>query len=388
MEFKPVEQSFSVAFRYKLHFTQNLFDIENSLFKDVLEGYKKNGAIKLLFVIDDGVSDNHPDLLDAITNYCNHNSNNLQHTASLVISGGEQSKNDTKSVEKVLRAINDEHIDRHSFVVIIGGGAVLDMAGYAAAIAHRGVKLIRVPTTVLSQNDAAVGVKNGINSFKKKNFLGTFAPPYAVINDFDFLGTLKQRDWIAGIAEAVKVALIKDRGFFEYLELNTNKLKERDAKSMHYVIYKCAKMHMHHIAQGGDPFENGSSRPLDFGHWAAHKLEQLTDYKLRHGEAVAKGIALDLTYAQLLGLITEATLERILNLMRQIGFDLQVPLKNDAEKDVLLQGIQEFQEHLGGELCVTLISGLGKKHDVNEIDLERMRKAVTVLNESCKSQIV
>jgi len=387
MEFKPVEQSFSVAYSYKLHFTQNLFDIENSLFKDVLEGYKKNGAIKLLFIIDDGVSDNHPNLLDAITKYCHQYSNNMQHMASLIIPGGEQSKNNRESVEKVLRAINDTHIDRHSFVIVIGGGAVIDMAGYAASIAHRGVKLIRIPTTVLSQNDAAVGVKNGINSFKKKNFLGTFAPPYAVINDFNFLNTLEQRDWISGIAEAVKVALIKDKHFFEYLEKNAVKLKERDAEPMHYVIYKCAEMHMQHIAQGGDPFESGSSRPLDFGHWAAHKLEQLTNYTLRHGEAVAKGIALDLTYAQLSGLITEATLERSLNVLRQIGFDLQIPLETDAEKDTLLEGIQEFQEHLGGELCITLISGLGKKHDVNEIDKNLMKRAVTTLNESCKMNL-
>ncbi len=388
MEFKPVEQSFSVAFRYKLHFTQNLFDIENSLFKDVLEGYKKNGAVKLLFVIDDGVDKHHPTLLDAITKYCDRYSDNLQHTDSLIVTGGERSKNDRESVEKVLRAINDEHIDRHSFVVVIGGGAVIDMAGYAASIAHRGVKLIRIPTTVLSQNDAAVGVKNGINSFKKKNFLGTFAPPYAVINDIDFLKTLAQRDWIAGIAEAVKVALIKDSDFFEYIEQNEKKLRDRDSDTMQYIIHKCAEMHMKHIAEGGDPFENGSSRPLDFGHWAAHKLEQMTDYDIRHGEAVAKGIALDITYAQLSGLITEATLDRILNLMRQIGFDLQISLETNAEKDELLQGIQEFQEHLGGELCITLISALGKKHDVNEIDMDRMKRAVTILNERCKLNTV
>ena len=384
MEFKPVEQSFSVAFRYKLHFTQNLFDIENSLFKDVLGGYKKNEAIKLLFVIDDGVSDNHPALLEAITKYCIHYSNNLQHTASLIISGGEQCKNDRESVEKVLRAINDEHIDRHSFVIVIGGGAVIDMAGYAASIAHRGVKLIRIPTTVLSQNDAAVGVKNGINSFKKKNFLGTFAPPYAVINDIYFLKTLEQRDWIAGIAEAVKVALIKDSDFFEYIEQNAKKLRDRDSEAMQYSIHKCAEMHMYHIAQGGDPFESGSSRPLDFGHWAAHKLEQMTDYNLRHGEAVAKGIALDITYAQLSGLINESVFKRVLSVMTEIGFDLEIPLKTDNEMNDLMHGIQEFQEHLGGELCITLITGLGKKHDVNEIDMDRMKHAVVVLNEHCK----
>ena len=258
------------------------------------------------------------------------------------------------------------------------------MVGYAAAIAHRGVKLIRIPSTVLSQNDSAVGVKNSINTFGKKNFLGTFAPPFAILNDNEFLRTLEQRDWISGIAEAIKVALIKDKTFFEYIEYNAVKLKDRNMEVMQHVIYKCAEMHMQHIAQGGDPFESGSSRPLDFGHWAAHKMEQMTNYQLRHGEAVAKGIALDVTYARLLDLISEEDLKRILEVMEQIGFDLSVPSNTKEDIDLLLNGLQEFQEHLGGELCITLINGIGVKYDINVIDKTKMKLAITHLNETCK----
>ena len=132
----------------------------------------------------------------------------------LIFKGGETEKNNKESFQKILKSINDYSICRHSFVITIGGGAIIDMAGYASTIAHRGVKLIRIPTTVLAQNDAAVGVKNSINEFGKKNFLGTFSPPYAIINDLNFLKTLNQRDWISGIAEAIKVALIKDSTFF------------------------------------------------------------------------------------------------------------------------------------------------------------------------------
>lgn len=381
---KPIEQSFSVPFEYKLYFTQNVFNIQNSLFSDVFVAYKKNQSVKLFFVIDDGVAHHHPQLLSDIKAYCDHFSASLEYTDSILVTGGEHCKNDYENVTKVLKGINDEHIDRHSFVVAIGGGAVIDMVGYAAAIAHRGVKLIRIPTTVLSQNDSAVGVKNGINAFGKKNFLGTFAPPFAIINDRNFLSTLEQRDWISGIAEAIKVALIKDQSFFEYIESNANKLRERDMETMQYVIYKCAEMHMQHIAQGGDPFENGSSRPLDFGHWAAHKMEQMTDYKLRHGEAVAKGIALDVTYAQLLELISDASLKRILSVLEQIGFDLHIPAETDADVTILLHGIKEFQEHLGGELCITLIDAIGGKHDVNVIDMDQMKQAIVALNEACK----
>lgn len=380
MQLQPIKQSFKVQYEYQLYFTSGLFHKENPLFRNLISDYKAFEPVKLLFVIDDGVQNHHPDLISQIKSYCEYQSKNLKYTETLVIPGGEQVKNSNAAIELVLKGINENKICRHSFVVVIGGGAVIDMVGYAAAIAHRGVKLIRIPTTVLSQNDSAVGVKNSVNAFNKKNFLGTFSPPYAIINDSDFLGTLEQRDWISGISEAIKVALIKDRSFFQYIADHAQSLKNRDMEPMQYVIYKCAEMHMEHIAQGGDPFESGSSRPLDFGHWAAHKMEFMTNYSMRHGEAVAKGIALDVTYAQLIGLITETDLRHILDVMTAIGFDLGIPLDTAEELNTLLNGIEEFREHLGGQLTITLISGIGIKHDVHTIDMVVMKQAIEKLN--------
>ena len=380
MQLPSIKQSFKVEYEYQLYFTSGLFNIDNPLFKKLIADYKTFEPVKLLFIVDDGVKNNHPDLISQIISYCNGNSDTLKHTETIVVSGGEQAKNGDDSIEQVLKGINENKICRHSFVIAIGGGAIIDMVGYAAAIAHRGVKLIRIPTTVLSQNDSAVGVKNSVNAFKKKNFLGTFAPPYAIINDSDFLETLEQRDWISGISEAIKVSLIKDEKFFQYIADHAIALKNREMDSMQYVIYKCAEMHMQHIAQGGDPFESGSSRPLDFGHWAAHKMEFMTGYSMRHGEAVAKGIALDITYAQLIGLISEADLQHILDVMIAIGFDLSLPVNTSSEIESLLNGIEEFREHLGGQLTITLISGLGIKHDVHTIDLKLMKQAIEKLN--------
>ncbi len=381
---KSIKQSFSVSYEYRLHFTAGLFSESNTLFKEILNEYKKNEKVKLFFVLDDGVLKHHPDLLENIANYCSINNAIIEYTNSVIVPGGEQSKNNSKYVDEIIRGIGANAICRHSFVIAIGGGAVIDMVGYAAAIAHRGVKLIRIPTTTLSQNDSAVGVKNSVNALGKKNFLGTFAPPYAIINDSEFLKTLEQRDWIAGIAEAVKVSLIKDETFFKYIEDNATKLEDRLSEPMEHVIFKCAEMHMEHIAKGGDPFESGSSRPLDFGHWAAHKLEQMTSYRLRHGEAVAKGIALDVTYAKHMNLISEDELSRILNTMQRIGFNLEIPVENEKETSTLLAGIEEFREHLGGELTITLISGIGKKYDVHHIDTAVMKQAIKALNEMCK----
>ncbi len=384
MFLKPIEQSFKVSYEYKLHFTKDLFHLDNKLFSDIIAVYGGGKKVKLLFVVDDGVANNHPQLVHKIESYCKAYEDVLKFTDILVVKGGEQSKNDDTSVTKILSSINKKQICRHSFVVVIGGGAVIDMAGYAATIAHRGVKLIRIPTTVLSQNDSAVGVKNGINAFNKKNFVGTFSPPYAIINDSEFLKTLEQRDWIAGVSEAIKVALIKDVEFFHFLENNAIKIRQRDEETMQYLIHKCAEIHMHHIAQGGDPFESGSSRPLDFGHWAAHKMEQMTHYSLRHGEAVAKGIVLDVIYTQLIGLINKSDLNRVIDLFEKIGFDLSMPV--EAQVDELLNGIEEFREHLGGELTITLLSRIGKKRDVHEIDMQLMKKAVLTLSELNKQK--
>ena len=380
MQLKPIKQSFQVQYDYQLYFTSGLFALENPLFENLIADYKDFEPVKLLFVLDDGVKNHHPGLINEIEAYCRKNQQTIKYTNTLVLPGGEQVKNSDAAIDSVLNGVNENKICRHSFVVVIGGGAVIDMVGYAAAIAHRGVKLIRIPTTVLSQNDSAVGVKNSVNAFKKKNFLGTFAPPFAIINDSNFLETLEQRDWISGISEAIKVALIKDKTFFKYIADNATALKNREMEPMQYVIYKCAEMHMHHIAQGGDPFESGSSRPLDFGHWAAHKMEFMTNYELRHGEAVAKGIALDVTYAQLTGLISEGDLQHILDVMIAIGFDLSLPVESAVEIQSLLDGIEEFREHLGGQLTITLISDLGVKHDVHTIDMKLMSQAITKLN--------
>jgi 3-dehydroquinate synthase len=264
----------------------------------------------------------------------------------------------------------------------VGGGALLDVAGLAAATAHRGVRHVRVPTTVLSQNDSGVGVKNGINAFDKKNFIGTFAPPYAVINDSDFLATLSERDKRAGYAEAVKVALVRDAVFFQSLERDADLLARFDPEAMRRMIYRSAELHVEHIVGGGDPFEFGSARPLDFGHWAAHKLESLSHYQLRHGEAVAIGLALDTIYSRDSGWLEAAVAERITGLLRRLGFELFADelLHIDAGHQLsVLKGLEDFREHLGGELTLTMLKGIGAGIEIHEVVLPRMLDAISEL---------
>jgi 3-dehydroquinate synthase len=382
---KSLQQEFTVTFSYAVHFTSGLFRADNPLLTEVVRNDGNKGPRKILFVVDQFVAEANPGLLDQISAYIK------QHPAvftlaapPIIVPGGEACKNDMQLVDQLQEAVHRFHIDRHSYVAAVGGGAVLDLVGFAAAIAHRGIRHIRIPTTVLAQNDSGVGVKNGVNNFNKKNFTGTFSPPFAVLNDFDFLRTLDERDWRAGIAEAIKVSLIKDATFFKGIQQNAQKLQDRDMAAMEKLIYRCAEMHLQHIGTSGDPFEKGSSRPLDFGHWAAHTLEQLTDYRVRHGEAVAIGIALDSTYSYLAGMLTKAEWQEILALIRAIGFDLYVPeLAKPGTKLgqplAILKGLTDFQEHLGGELTIMLLEQIGRGVEVHEMDVELITKAVQLL---------
>jgi len=376
-----LQQSFTVQYNFNVFFTSALFSVENALFSNFLAGLNPAKAVKkIFFVLDKGVADAHPGLSENIKNYFSKYNQTQLIQDILIIPGGEIVKNDTQYFDKVLEAVNTYGIDRHSFIVAIGGGALLDMVGYAANVSHRGIKHIRIPTTVLSQNDSGIGVKNGINYFNKKNFLGTFSPPVAVFNDELFLNTLSDRDWRSGIAEAIKVALIKDREFFEWLEANAEDMANRDMKAMNYQVWKCAKLHMEHI-RSGDPFESGSARPLDFGHWSAHKLEYLTNFEIRHGEAVAMGIALDAVYSQLSGRISSDDSQRIIKLIQALGFDLTHPLLQvTAGNSPILQGLEEFREHLGGELTITLLTGIGSGEEVHEMDTELLKEAAEILN--------
>ncbi|MDT8363291.1 MAG: 3-dehydroquinate synthase [Nitrosomonas sp.] len=367
---------------YPVYFTKNIFNTVNL---QLVNAFSVNVTDKSLVCIflDQGVADENPDLLSQIDNYFNSYRSRLRQLgAPMLIPGGEICKTDPEILEAVYYKLHHEKVDRHAFVLVIGGGAVLDAVGYAAATTHRGIRLIRMPTTVLGQNDAGIGVKTGVNRFDKKNFLGAFAVPTAVINDHAFLETLPAREKKGGMAEAIKVALIRDAIFFEWLESNASDLANFSINAIKYMIRRCAELHLQQITQGGDPFETGSSRPLDFGHWAAHKLESMSNYELRHGEAVAIGMAIDAKYALDTQRITHTDFVRIIRLIRNLGFEVShrtMQQRNLHGKLELLDGIDEFREHLGGDLSVTMPNMIGSGLEVNFICRQTMEQAILSL---------
>jgi 3-dehydroquinate synthase len=376
-------QRFAVPYEFPVFFTERLFDPENPVFRDALGRLEPDQRHRCLVFLDDGLAAARPGLAAEIKAYAAHHATHIDLVTDPVgVPGGERIKSDIYFVERMQQTLFDYHIDRHSYVVAVGGGAVLDAVGLVAATTHRGVRHIRVPTTVLSQNDSGVGVKNGVNLYGVKNYVGTFAPPFAVLNDIDFVLKLGERDKIAGMAEAVKVSLIRDGDFFAWLERHGDDLALFERAAMAEMISRCAALHMRQIAHGGDPFESGSVRPLDYGHWSAHKLESLTRYHLRHGEAVAIGIALDARYSVLAGLLDPGEEDRICFLLEHLGFKLWHPAlekQNAQGGHEVLEGLRDFREHLGGELTVTLLSAVGVGIEVHEMDEALVLQSITWL---------
>ena len=377
------QQEFAVRYDFPVYFTEHLFSRDNPIFKQVVLRKEPGKRHRFVAFVDSNVSSSWPTLVHDIVAYAEAHADAMELVGRPeIVSGGEHVKNDPALLTSLQKRLVDLGIDRHSYVVGIGGGAFMDMIGFVAATTHRGIRHIRVPTTVLGQNDSGVGVKNGINAFGVKNLLGSFAPPFAVLNDAAFLRTLHPRDKIAGIAEAVKVSLIRDGKFFNWLEASAGALRECEPAAMARMIRRCAELHMHQIAQGGDPFETGSARPLDYGHWSAHKLEALTSHEIRHGEAVAIGLALDTRYSVQIGMLPAGGEDRVYKLLKKLGFYLWHPAMETRDEQgrlLLLRGIEEFREHLGGELTITLLRDLGRGEEVHQMDTNEILHAMTWL---------
>jgi len=382
-----IRQRFTVPFAYSVHFTHRVFSNENQILLKSLAPRQGGAPVRVLLVVDDGVVTATPLLLEQIKRYFSfHKAQITLIDEPLIVSGGEHAKNGWSPIREIMTRAGSGHLDRHSYIVAVGGGCVLDMAGFAASLIHRGIRFIRIPTTVLAQNDAGVGVKNGMNDGGAKNFIGTFTPPFAVINDFEFLKTLSPVDWIGGISEAFKVAIIADKTFFKSLCKDVSKLKRRNQAAMESLVQKTAALHLKHIATSGDPFEFGSARPLDFGHWAAHRLELESNFSMPHGHAVSIGIALDSTYAMLKGMISDAEHQAIITAFSTCGLPTFSPLlqRTTHGRFDILDGLEQFREHLGGKLCITLPCPIGSKREVHTLDTRLLIKAIEWLgNKEC-----
>jgi 3-dehydroquinate synthase len=377
------KQSFNVQYEYEVIYTHGLFNAKNSTLARVFGERRAN----VMIFMDDKVAQVFPELVSQAEQWARRYPEIMKLIAPVVIvPGGESIKKGWDVITPITRKMMDAGLCRHSYAMIIGGGAVLDAVSFAAAIFHRGVKQIKVPTTMLSQDDSGVGVKNGINHQGVKNLFGCFYPPDAVIIDYRFLRTLCRRDILSGVAEALKVAFIKDKDLYGYIKENALKIRENHWPTLEYLVLKSSRLHLEHIG-GGDPFEKGSSRPLDFGHWSAHKMETLSQNEIRHGEAVAIGMALDIYIAALLEMISMQEADEMVDTMKACGLILwhDILIQRDQSGELLLlRGLEEFREHLGGQLTLAMPVGIGKFMDVHDLPVLILEKALNMLQANQK----
>jgi len=364
-----MDEPFAVEFVHRVRSVADALDPDDGTLAALLER-DAHSRPRAFAVLDSGLLDANLNLPDRLDAYARAHSLDLVGTHTMP--GGEAAKNDERHWRTCLERIHDARLCRRSYLLAIGGGAVLDAAGFAASLAHRGVRCVRIPTTTLSQCDSGVGVKNGVNAFGLKNYIGVFDPPWGVVCDALLLRTLPDRHWRSGFSECVKVGLVKDAALFERIERDARSIAARDEVAALPIVRRSGELHVTHITRTGDAFERTLARPLDFGHWAAHKLEQLTAYEITHGEAVAIGIALDTEYARLTGLLTADHADRVIACLRALGFDLAHPALANPD---LSDGLDEFREHLGGRLCITLLRAPGEPVDVYSIDAAIVREA-------------
>ena len=198
------------------------------------------------------------------------------------------------------------------------------------------------------------------------------------MNEYALLESLPKSTFVSGFSEAVKVALLKSRSSFEFLCENAERIRVSEKLVTSKAIQESAAHHLRHIAYGGDPFEVMEARPLDFGHWSAHKIEAISGYSVSHGDAVSIGLAVDVLYSVAqLGLDRESA-DRVIDCLRRLGLPVWTPIL-DSHREQLLMGLEEFRQHLGGRLTVTMLADIAKPVNVHSIDHQAMGGAIEEL---------
>jgi len=286
-----------------------------------------------------------------------------RHAVPVLFDDAERTKN-LRTVEAVTRALSQAGADRKSLLMAVGGGVVGDVAGYVAASYLRGVALVHVPTTVVSQVDSSIGGKTGVNLPEGKNLVGAFYPPVLVLTDLEMLRTLPEREYRGGLAEVIKHAAIADAKMFAWLEANFDRVRRRDAAALVWLIPRNVAIKARVVSR--DERESGLREILNFGHTFAHALESLTKYRrFQHGEAVAWGMMAAALLGHEAGITPARDVERIVALVRRLGPLPAWPRVTPAE---MLEAMRADKKTRGGKLRFVLTPRIGKAATYDGID--------------------
>lgn len=303
---------------------------------------------------------------------------NLTHynfqVTSIVIPPGEHQKSLARA-NRIFTIMLQAGVGRNSAVIALGGGVVGDLAGFVAAVYHRGLQFVQVPTTLLSQVDSSVGGKVAVNHPLGKNMLGAFYQPTFVWADVEYLKTLPAREISCGLGEIVKYGVIWDAELFGYLEENLESILRRDQQAILHVQARCCEIKSHIVAQ--DERETGLRMVLNFGHTIGHALEAAGRYRtLKHGEAVLLGMVAESYLARESGLIDTATYERIERLIRRIPLACDL---RSLKPSAILQAMGRDKKSLSGKKRFVLPTRIGEVRVVEEVDPSRILSALACI---------
>ena len=274
---------------------------------------------------------------------------------SLVLPDGEQYKT-MDTLNTIFDTLLEHQHDRSTTLIALGGGVVGDITGFAAACYQRGVNFIQIPTTLLAQVDSSVGGKTAVNHPLGKNMIGAFHQPQCVLIDITTLQTLPEREYLAGLAEVIKYGLITDLDFFVWLEEHMPRLLAREDEAVLYAVERSCRLKAHVVSE--DERESGLRAILNLGHTFGHAIETREGYgEWLHGEAVAAGMCMAADLSMRLGWISDADLERVINLMSQAGLPTTPP-NITAEQFLSLMAVDK--KALGGQVRLVLLRQLGK----------------------------
>ncbi|MGE3772655.1 MAG: 3-dehydroquinate synthase [Gammaproteobacteria bacterium] len=292
--------------------------------------------------------------------------------ASVVLPDGEEYKT-LDSFSLIMTALLEHRFERGCTVVALGGGVVGDLAGFAAACYQRGVRFVQVPTTLLAQVDSAVGGKTAVNHPLGKNMIGAFHQPVAVLADLDSLSTLELREFRAGVAEIIKYGLIRDREFFEWLELNLDALMTREAAAVTHAIKRSCENKAEVVA--ADEHESGERALLNLGHTFGHAIEHALGYgSWLHGEAVGAGMCMAARMSARIGMIAPTTRDRIIALIARAGLPVAPP--PGPSVDELLEAMSVDKKNQDGRIRLVLLDAIGHASVRDDYDTQALREVL------------
>lgn len=282
-------------------------------------------------------------------------------TLLLSFPAGEKSKTE-KTKQFLAEQMMRYRCGRDTLCIALGGGVVGDLTGYLAATYMRGVPYIQIPTTLLAMVDSSVGGKTGLNTPYGKNLMGAFYQPKAVITDIDSLKSLSQKQFVNGLIEAAKMFLTNDKKSFLYLEKNLDHILKKDPACLTSLLHRAVKIKATVVEE--DEKEQGLRMVLNFGHTIGHALEQITQYKMLHGHAVAFGLLVEAKIAEIIGVLDNNTYLRIETLLSRLGFKGSALKKFTA--DQIIDATRLDKKSSKGKTHYILLKNIGQVYEVQK----------------------